>query len=256
MVGVDREGVGAGRPTFVTSDLLVTNGSCVLDEHAARHMRALRLEAGALVGLRDGQGGVAEGQVIRLTKSQAQIEVQRVDHREPLPAVHLLVPVADKDRMLWLAEKAGELGCTSWRPVMWRRSRSVTPRGEGMSFQARVRARMEGALAQSEGAWLPQMFPEANVERAVLAAPGGDRIVLDPDGEPLMGPASMTLVGPVTLAVGPEGGIEADEMLALERSGFRRASLGPSILRFETAAIAALAMARTAMATSPRSVRE
>ena len=138
MVGVDREGIGAGRPTFITSDLLVMNNSCLLDEHAVRHMRALRLDAGALVGLRDGHGGVAEGQVVRVSKSKAQVEVQRVEHRDPLPPVHLLVPVADKDRMLWLAEKVAELGCTSWRPVMWRRSRSVTPRGEGMSFQARV----------------------------------------------------------------------------------------------------------------------
>ncbi|MBL0172591.1 MAG: 16S rRNA (uracil(1498)-N(3))-methyltransferase [Gemmatimonadaceae bacterium] len=253
MVGVDREGVGAGRPTFVTSERLVLNGGCVLDEHAARHMRALRLDAGAIVALRDGAGGVAEGQLVRLTKSQAQIEVQVVEHREPLTAVHLLVPVADKDRMLWLAEKAGELACTSWRPVMWRRSRSVTPRGEGMSFQARVRARMESALAQSEGAWLPQLYPEANVERAVLAVPDSDRIVLDPNGAPLIGPAAVPIRGAVTLAIGPEGGIEADEMAALERAGFRRASLGTTILRFETAAIAAMAIVRTALAPSHRS---
>ena len=116
-----------------------------------------------------------------------------------------------------------------------------------MSFQAKVRLRMESALAQSEGAWLPQLYPEANVERAVLAAPPGDRIVLDPGGEPLLGPGARPLVAPVTFAIGPEGGIERDELAALEAAGFRRASLGATILRFETAAVAALAIARTAL---------
>ncbi len=253
MVGIDRAGIGAGRPTFVTSEPLVTGSTCVLDEGASRHMRVLRLDAGAIVGLRDGQGAVAEGQVVRISKSQTQVEVQLVEQREPPPAIHLLLPVADKDRMLWLAEKAAELACTSWRPVMWRRSRSVSPRGEGMSFQAKVRARMEGALTQSEGAWLPQLFPEANLDRAILAAPPGDRVVLSPDGPPLIGAASVALTTPLTLAIGPEGGLEADELELLERAGFRRASIGATILRFETAAVAALAIARTALAQSSHS---
>lgn len=249
MVGIHRTGVGAGLPTFVTADRLVANGAVALDEYAARHMRVLRLALGGKVGLRDGVGGVGEGVLVRLTKSAAHIDVQAVHEVPAPPAVHLLLPVADKDRMLWLAEKAGELACTSWRPVMWRRSRSVSPRGEGMSFQAKVRARMESALAQSEGAWLPAMFPEANLERAILASPPGLRIVLDPDGPPFVGQSAVRLSAPLTIAVGPEGGIESDELADLEAAGFTRSSLGATILRFETAAIAALSMARTAISS-------
>jgi len=253
VVRVDREGLAAHRPTFVTSEPLVAGGTCVLDEPAARHMRVLRLEVGAIIGLRDGEGGIAEGQVVRLSKSQAHVEVRANEHREPLPSVHLLVPVADRDRLLWLSEKASELGCTSWRPVLWRRSRSVSPRGEGPTFQLKVRARMEGAMAQSEGAWLPQLFPEATVERAVLAAPAGDRVVLDPHGPPMVGSSGSGFSAPITIAVGPEGGIEQDEMEILLAAGFRPVSLGPTILRFETAAVAALAMARTVLSHSPSS---
>lgn len=251
MVGVDREGVAAGRPQFMTAEPFTPGGVCTLDEDAARHMRVRRLAAGAVVGVRDGQGRIGEGQVVILTKSQVQVEITAVAEVPSLPEVHLLVPVADRDRMLWLAEKAAELGATSWRPVLWRRSRSVTPRGEGVSFQARVRARMEAALTQSEGAWLPQPFPEATLERAVLAAPAGDRIVLDPAGGPLVGPAARPLQAPVVIAVGPEGGLERDELQALEAAGFRRASLGPTILRFETAGLAALAAARTCLSAGP-----
>lgn len=247
MDGRDRPGLGAGLPQFVVPEPFAVGTPCALDENAARHMRVLRLAAGALVGLRDGQGRVGVGQVVGLSKTQAHLEVTEVDERAPLPAVHLLVPVADRDRMLWLAEKAAEMGATSWRPVLWRRSRSVSPRGEGVSFQAKVRARMEGALAQSEGAWLPQPFPEANLERAVLAAPPGDRMVLDPFGAPMVGPAAAKLAAPVVIAIGPEGGLEDDELEALGAAGFRSVSLGPTILRFETAALAALAIARTSL---------
>jgi 16S rRNA (uracil1498-N3)-methyltransferase len=247
VVGVDRAGVAAGRPQFVTAEPFALGGTCVLDEAAARHMRVLRLSAGALVGLRDGQGQIGEGQVVQLGKHLAHVEVTAVEHVAPLPEVHLLVPVADRDRMLWLAEKAAEFGATSWRPVLWRRSRSVSPRGEGVHFQAKVRARMEGALAQSEGAWLPQHFPEANLERAILAAPVGDRVALDPAAPPLVGFRAAALGQPLVIAVGPEGGLEQDELAALEGAGFRRASLGPTILRFETAGLAALAIARTAL---------
>ena len=247
MVGLNREGVAAGRPNFVTTEPFAVGVTCVLDEHAARHMRVLRLDAGAMVGVRDGQGHVGGGQLVRLTKTQAFIEISDVEVLAPLPEVHLLVPVADRDRMLWLAEKACELGCTSWRPVLWRRSRSVSPRGEGVAFQQKVMARMSSALAQSEGAWLPQPFPDATLERALLAAPPGDRLVLDPAGAPMVGATATALQEPIVLAVGPEGGIEKDELEALVASGFRPVRLGPTILRFETAAVAALAIARTAL---------
>ncbi len=248
MVGVHRTGVAAGRPTFVTAEAFATGAICTLDEHAVRHMRVLRLDVGAAIGLRDGAGAVGEATVLRIAKNQASVQVAQVQTVEPLPEVHLLVPVADRDRMLWLAEKACELGCTSWRPVLWRRSRSVSPRGEGVVFQSKVRARMEGALAQSEGAWLPQLFPEATLERALLAAPLGDRVTLDPDAPPFTGPASLRAIGaPLVVALGPEGGLEADELEALAAAGFRRVSLGSSILRFETAGVAALAIARTAL---------
>ncbi len=247
MVGLDREGVAAGRPNFITAEPFAVGATCVLDEHAARHMRVLRLDSGALVGVRDGQGHVGAGHLVRLTKTQAHIEIRDVEVIAPLPAVHLLVPVADRDRMLWLAEKACELGCTSWRPVLWRRSRSVSPRGEGVVFQQKVLARMTSALAQSEGAWLPQPFPEATLERALVAAPPGDRVVLDPAGAPMVGSTATALQEPMVLAIGPEGGIEADELKALVAAGFRPVRLGPTILRFETAAVAALAIARTAL---------
>src|SRR5205823_3140287 len=162
----------------------VAGALVTLGEDAAHHMRVRRLDAGDSVALRDGAGGTASGRLARLAKSHAVVELGAVSRVEPPPAIHLLTPVADRERMLWLAEKATELGIASWRPVLWRRSRSVGPRGEGAGFHAKVRARMIAALVQSEGAWLPELHPDAPVDRAMRALPDGARVVLDPDGAP------------------------------------------------------------------------
>jgi 16S rRNA (uracil1498-N3)-methyltransferase len=178
--------------------------------------------------------------------------------------VHLLLPVADRDRMLWLAEKATELGATSWRPVIWKRSKSVTPRGEGPTFNQKVAARMAGALGQSRGTWLPSLFPEATVERAIAAAPDGPRLALDVSGEPIASLVAALesvreygsgILRPITLAVGPEGGFEESELDLLRAAGFRTVSIGQNILRFETAAVAALAVVRSALATLPPTIK-
>lgn len=223
-----------------------------LDAGEVHHASVRRIAVGSVVRLVDGAGARAAGTLVRLSRSQAVVEVTAVEHVPPLPAIHLLVPVADRDRMLWLAEKATEFGVASWRPVLWRRSRSVTPRGEGVTFQRRVLARMTGALTQSGGAWLPALFPDATPERALAACATGQRWLLDEAGA-TVDPAAV--VAPISLAVGPEGGLEADERDALLASGFHAVHLGPLTLRFETAALAGVAVAR-ALASTAESDRD
>ena len=221
----------AGRPLTLSSD-------------ECQHARVRRLGVGSEVRLVDGAGTAADGTLVRLTKHSGTVDVTAVRTVAPLPPVHLLLPVADRDRMLWLAEKAAELGVTSWRPVLWHRSRSVSPRGEGMTFQGKVRARMISALKQSGGAWLPELHPEATVPHALAAAPDGERLALDRAGEAV---TSMSIRAPVVIALGPEGGIEPDELEQVAAAGFRLASLGPTTLRFETAGVVALGVARAAL---------
>ncbi len=234
---------------FYSGEPLLTPGALVLGEDAAHHARVRRLSVGAPVTVRDGSGTLASGTLVRMAKQHLELELGAPRCPPPLPPVHLLVPVADKERMLLLAEKATELGVTTWRPVLWRRSRSVAGRGEGSMFAQKVESRMIGALLQSEGAWLPQRFMESNAERAIAALPAeGTRLLLDPEGEPM---ASVKLRGPVVLAVGPEGGLEPDETDRLVESGFRRVAIAGNILRMETAAIVALGVVRTRLAFVP-----
>lgn len=234
--------------TFFAPDPLAAGQVALLGEEVAHHMRVRRVEPGETVRLVDGHGGRALGVLRRLAKGSAHVEVTgEVEQVEPVAPVHVLVPVADRDRMLWLAEKLAELAIASWRPVLWRRSRSVTPRGEGAGFHAKVRARMEAALEQSGGAWLPVLHPDAPVERALAALPEGTRLLLHAEGTPLLAALSAAPAGePVVLAIGPEGGMEDDEVERFTAAGFRPVALGGTILRFETAAVAAVAVARAA----------
>jgi 16S rRNA (uracil1498-N3)-methyltransferase len=147
--------------------------------------------------------------------------------------------------MLWLAEKATELAIATWQAARFRRSASVTPRGEGAGFESRAHLRMIAALEQSSGAWLPSILPDADVETVGTTATGV-RVVMDPHGAPLLSILEGRALAGVTVLVGPEGGIEDDELASLERAGWRRARLGATTLRFETAAIAAIAAIRAA----------
>ena len=218
-----------------------------LAEDAANHLRVVRASLGDTVELRDGRGGTGSGTIARMARGSVTIDVAETATVEPLPAIHLLAPIGDRDRMLWLGEKATEIGVTSWRPVLWRRSKSVSPRGEGTMFLAKLRARMISALLQSRGAWLPEVHPDAPPERAIAAAPAGSRVLLDAGGSPIL---SASLVSPVVIALGPEGGIEEQERAAFVESGFSPVTLGSTTLRFETAGVAAAAIARAATSHS------
>lgn len=229
--------------TFFTADaVLEPRAQVALGESVARHLRARRLGTGVTIAVVDGSGRRATGVVVREAKESVTLEITAVEELPSPPEVHLMVPVADRDRMLWLAEKVAEVGVTSWRPVAWRRSRSVSPRGEGPMFGAKVRARMISALEQSGAAHLPQIYPEAPLARAISAVPpGGTRLVLDPAAPTVFG---VTVQAPVTLALGPEGGLEDAERAELLQAGFTPVSLGPGLLRFETAGAVGAAIAR------------
>jgi 16S rRNA (uracil1498-N3)-methyltransferase len=245
-------GRASGVATFFCDGPLEASRTAEIGADEAHHARVRRLETGARVRLIDGAGAVAAGALAKLATSGATIDVEEVAHVSPLPPIHLLAPIADRDHMLWLAEKATELGLTSWRAVMWRRSRGVSPRGEGAGFHAKLRARMISALTQSGGAWLPALLPDASGEDVIDTAGPGARFLLDGAGEPIL---TLPLTAPLTIAVGPEGGLDDDERRRLAIAGWMPVSLGGTTLRFETAGTAALAIARAAFAANVESAR-
>jgi 16S rRNA (uracil1498-N3)-methyltransferase len=235
---------------FFCEAVLEAGAVVALDDDLAHHLRVRRLEVGARIVLLDGAGGRAHATLTRVAKSAAEATIETLERIEPPPPVHMLVPVGDRDRMLWLAEKSVELAATSWRPVVWRRSLAVASRGDSEGFARKVRARMTGALGQSGGAWLPQTHPPADPIDAIAQLPvGGTRLAFRVDGVSAL---AATPSAPVTIVVGPEGGFEPDEWRLLLDSDFRPSALAVNILRFETAGVVALALVRAQLALSSR----
>jgi 16S rRNA (uracil1498-N3)-methyltransferase len=219
-----------------------TAGEIRLRGSPAHHVRARRVQRGESVRLLDGLGRVGTGKLLVIAKDDVTITVDRVDEVPKPVALELIVPVADKERMLMAAEKCVELQVTAWRPVYFARSRSVTPRGEGDKFRDKVRARMQSALEQSGGAWLPEIHEETEASDAMKdVSRTWRRLILDASGRAL---PELVSNGPTVMAVGPEGGIERHELDAAVEGGWETASLGPTTLRFETAVIAGAAVIR------------
>jgi 16S rRNA (uracil1498-N3)-methyltransferase len=231
---------------FYAEGAIDAGATVLLGHRAAHHATVRRIEAGDPVAITNGDGFIGRGTIARLAKGEMEIAIEHVEEFGAPSEIRLCAPVADRDRMLWAAEKATELGLSSWQSVRFRRSSSVSPRGEGAAFGEKLRARMIGALEQSFGAWLPRILPDA----VPLEVDAGDalRVVLDASGEPILDLLSLR-DSSLAVLVGPEGGIESDELERLVAAGWRRASLGASTLRFETAATAAVAVIRAVHAS-------
>ena len=236
--------------TFYADSPFSAGATATIGEAAAHHARVKRLVPGDPVRITDGAGQVGTGRISDIQRTALRVaidSVERVDRPRP---VHLRPPVADRERMLWLAEKATELGITTWQAVRFRRSTSVSPRGEGEAFRQKIHARMVSALEQSGGAWLPAVLPETTPDELHLDEESF-AIVLDVGGAALSSlvNGSDSKRGAL-LVVGPEGGIEESELSTLLAAGCRTANLGPTTLRFETAGIAGIAVLRVGLTTN------
>lgn len=229
--------------TFLVEDGVTPGATIELGDAAAHHAHVKRLAVRDQVRVTDGAGCVGTGTITLLERGAATVEISAVATVPRPAAIHLRAPVADRDRMLWLAEKAAELGASSWQAVHFRRSASVSPRGEGPAFLAKVRARMVSAVEQSGGAWLPTVLPDTTTDGVAV---GADEvgILLDAGGAPLASLVSLPSAATPVLLLGPEGGLETAEVAELEARGWRLASLADTTLRFETAGVAAVAVCR------------
>jgi 16S rRNA (uracil1498-N3)-methyltransferase len=232
---------------FAEGETFAEGGSVTLHGDAAWHARVRRVRPGSTVVLLDGVGHLAKGKLVAVAKEKATVEVERV-HTVPKPMpLEVIVPVADRDRMLLAAEKCVELQITAWRPAHFARSRSVAPRGEGSKFRQKVRARMLAALEQSGSAWLPVIEPETPALEALRSIPESwSRLLMDATGQPILHVAANA---PTAIAVGPEGGFDPDESAKAIAAGWVPASLANTTLRFETALIAAASVIRATQLT-------
>ena len=230
--------------TFYADASLESGGHVELLEGAAQHVRVRRIDVGDEVRITNGRGSVAPGRLSRLTKSAVTVVIDDVAEVPRPPTLRLLVPVADRERMLWLAEKSAELAVSRWQPVLFRRSASVSPRGEGDNFRRKAKARMVAALEQSAGAWLPELEAELPLADALVRAAKdkpGEQFLMERGCAPLLSRRASA----ADAMIGPEGGLEDEERaLIVDEYGWVPASIGDTTLRFETAGVVAAGILR------------
>jgi 16S rRNA (uracil1498-N3)-methyltransferase len=230
-------------PRFYCPAPLHTGLSLSLPAGPARHVQVLRLQPGDVITLFNGEGGEFDATVSRMGRSDVEVEVgaHRAVEREATRVVHLLVGITANDRMDWLVEKATELGVASITPLVAERS-VLKLKGERADKKL---AHWQGvAVAAAEQCGrnrVPPVHPAVTLSEWLKKATPGERWVLSLcEGTQALLPLAVNV--PVTVLSGPEGGLSPNEEAAAKAAGFTPVSLGPRVLRAETAPLAVLAV--------------
>ncbi len=220
-----------------------------LTGHNAEHLvRVLRARVGQEFEIA-AVGTVRLGRVASISEGEVEFELGDAVAQAEQGNVSLLLAVFKFDRMEWAIEKATELGVASITPVIARRTEKHLAVAAANRVE-RWRRIAHEAAQQSRRASAPDISDPVRLKDA-LTASAGLRIVLAENerGLTLKGaltsPATSDQRAATVLAVGPEGGWTDDELRAFREAGWTAVSLGPTILRAETAAIAALAVVIT-----------
>ena len=231
----------------------------VLSGGDAHHLTVVRrARAGDRVCVSDGAGTVVEGRLATLSPSAVEVEpLAERQLAKPAPSVRVFQALAKGAKVDLIVQKLVELGVDEI--VIFTSGRSVP------QWDARKRAQMAArwatiareAAKQSRRAWLPQTGGPVPAAEAALMAGSGVRSAARSAGEqdgglllladessatPLRDVLPSALAQPCTVVVGPEGGLTSGERVAFGSAGALPFSLGPQILRTETAALAAAAL--------------
>jgi len=224
--------------------VLISPGSALvgqrasLDEAEAHHLRVRRAREDDGVEVLDGSGLTGTGRLVRVG-SDWMVEIQSAERQPAQPQLTLAVAAGDRERFTWMVEKAVELGASGIVPLETVRTAGVAS-GLKSGHVARLRRVVLEATKQCGAAWAPTIEPPLALDEFLARPIAGDGWLADPAGSP---PPERLDQAPLTIVVGPEGGLTPEERELAVAAGYRPISLGGNILRFETAALAAAAAA-------------
>jgi 16S rRNA (uracil1498-N3)-methyltransferase len=228
----------ASLPRLYVEETLTAGAELTLYDAPANYLvNVLRLASGAQVKLFDNQTGEWLAEVVETGKKRVALRLAaHLRPREPVPDLWLLFAPIKRGRIDWLVEKATELGAARLVPVITRRTIVDRVKDE------RLFAHAVEAAEQCDRTALPELAEPQRLEKLLGSWPA-ERMLLFADetgGAPLIEAAAP---GPAAMLIGPEGGF-TDEERALIRAvpQAQAVSLGPRILRADTAAVAALAL--------------
>lgn len=235
-------------PRFHCPTPLLAGTLLELPASAARHVQVLRLQPGDTITLFDGQcDGEFAATVAEMGRSHVRVQVGSFSPvaRDATRQIHLALGMPANDRMDWLVEKATELGVTSIQPLMTERSVLRLSGERADKKQQHWTSVAVAACEQCGGNRVPQVHPVQSlsawlnaVAPSFAATTPGLLLSLRPQSQRV---SAMPFAPTLRLLSGPEGGLSPAEENAALTAGMTPVTLGPRVLRAETAALAALA---------------
>ena len=232
-------------PRFYCPQPLVNGSTIELPEAVAHHLHVVRLQPGAALTLFNGEGGQYRATLVETGKRRATavIDAHEAIEAEAPYSVTLAQGLPEGSKMDWIIEKAVELGVAAIQPLAAARS-VVRLSGERLEKrQAHWHGVIVAASEQCGRNRLAQLLPMTDVQPWLAASAGTTRILLSPRAtESLAGWARANAPQAVTLLIGPEGGLTSQEEDTAVAAGALSLSMGPRVLRTETAGLAALAV--------------
>jgi 16S rRNA (uracil1498-N3)-methyltransferase len=206
----------------------------------------LRLRVGDALVVFDGSGGEYQAQILRIDRDRVEVKTGafRDPVRESPLAVGLVQGLPEADKMDWILQKSVELGAAWIQPVVCERSVVRLSGDRAARREAHWQRVVIAACEQCGRNLVPEVRPTLAFRDWAAQPSEALRWMLAPEsGEPLA--AQPPPAGPVELLIGPEGGLSERERDIAETIGFAAYSLGPRVLRTETAPLVALAAMQT-----------
>jgi 16S rRNA (uracil1498-N3)-methyltransferase len=231
-------------PRFYCPQPLIPGAIVDLPETVAHHLHVVRQQAGDEVLLFNGEGGQARARLVEIGKRRASAEVVAFDAIDvELPySITLAQGLPEGSKMDWIVEKAVELGVAAIQPLAAARSVVKLSGERAEKRQAHWEGVIVAASEQSGRNRLARLDPLLDFGRYIAQPAAGPRILLSPRATQSL--AAWARANPpqaATLLIGPEGGFSAAEEDAAIAAGALALSMGPRVLRTETAGLAALA---------------
>lgn len=218
------------------------NRAALTGAHADHLIRVLRAQVGQEFDIATGEV-VRRGRIAVVHDGRVEFELGEEVSAPPVVQVTLLLAVFKFDRMEWAIEKCTELGVSRIVPVIARRTDAHLAAASVKRAERWRRIALQAA-EQSRRATPPEIAAPIKLQAAVGLNSGALRIVLAESEQQsfLRNVLASHSEGEIVLAIGPEGGWAEDELQLFLQARWISASLGPTILRAETAAIAAAAI--------------
>jgi len=226
------------------ADALAAGMELNLPEDSAHHLaQVLRMRAGASLTLFDGRGGEYAAEILVCERRRVAVRVLRHEavDRESRLQLTLAQCVSKGERMDYTLQKAVELGASAFVPLLSSRSVVKLDAERWDKKLEHWRGVIVSACEQSGRTRVPGLASIEKLEHwlELNAADSALHLVLAPGAAATL--KSLPIAQQITLLAGPEGGLSEAEIALALRHGFTALSLGPRVLRTETAGVAAMA---------------